>query len=60
MPKTNALTVRHAHIVPSILANAGENAATKFLEFFAAYATGNEFVIAVPFEGNEMPKHRPF
>lgn len=35
-PKTNALTVRHAHIVPSILANAGENAATKFLEFFAA------------------------
>ena len=35
-PNTNALTVRHAHIVPSILANAGENAATKFLEFFAA------------------------
>jgi integrase/recombinase XerD len=32
----NALTVRHAHIVPLILANAGENAATKFLEFFAA------------------------
>jgi integrase/recombinase XerD len=35
-PGTNALTVRHAHIVPLILANAGENAATKFLEFFAA------------------------
>jgi integrase/recombinase XerD len=32
----NALTVRHAHVVPSILANAGEKAATKFLEFFAA------------------------
>jgi site-specific recombinase XerD len=32
----NALTLRHAHTVPSILANAGENAATKFLEFFAA------------------------
>jgi len=32
----NALTVRHAHTVPLILANAGENAATKFLEFFAA------------------------
>jgi integrase/recombinase XerD len=31
-----ALTIRHAHVVPSILANAGENAATKFLEFFAA------------------------
>jgi hypothetical protein len=35
-PNTNALTVRHAHVVPSILANAGENAATKFLEFFGA------------------------
>jgi integrase/recombinase XerD len=35
-PNTHALTVRHAHIVPAILANAGENAATKFLEFFAA------------------------
>jgi integrase/recombinase XerD len=35
-PNTNALTVRHAHIVPAILANAGENAATKFLEFFVA------------------------
>jgi integrase/recombinase XerD len=34
--ETNALTVRHAHIVPAILANAGGNAATKFLEFFAA------------------------
>jgi integrase/recombinase XerD len=32
----NALTLRHAHTVPAILANAGENAATKFLEFFAA------------------------
>jgi hypothetical protein len=32
----NALTLRHAHTVPTILANAGENAATKFLEFFAA------------------------
>jgi hypothetical protein len=27
----NALTLRHAHTVPAILANAGENAATKFL-----------------------------
>ena len=35
-PEMNALTLRHAHAVPSILANAGENAATKFLEFFAA------------------------
>jgi hypothetical protein len=34
--KMNALTLRHAHTVPSILANAGEHAATKFLEFFAA------------------------
>ena len=34
----NALTLRHAHTVPAILANAGENAATKFLEFFAAVA----------------------
>jgi hypothetical protein len=34
--KMNALTLRHAHIVPAILANAGENAATKLLEFFAA------------------------
>jgi hypothetical protein len=34
--KMNALTLRHAHTVPSIPANAGENAATKFLEFFAA------------------------
>jgi hypothetical protein len=32
----NALTLRHARTVPAILANAGENAATKFLEFFAA------------------------
>jgi hypothetical protein len=32
----NALTLRHAHTVPAILANVGENAATKFLEFFAA------------------------
>jgi hypothetical protein len=32
----NALTLRHAHSAPAILANAGENAATKFLEFFAA------------------------
>jgi hypothetical protein len=32
----NGLTLRHAHTVPAILANAGENAATKFLEFFAA------------------------
>src|ERR1700681_1928698 len=32
----NALTLRHAHTVPAILANAGENAGTKFLEFFAA------------------------
>jgi hypothetical protein len=32
----NSLTLRHAHTVPAILANAGENAATKFLEFFAA------------------------
>ena len=32
----NALTLRHAHTVPAILANASENAATKFLEFFAA------------------------
>jgi hypothetical protein len=32
----NALTLRHANTVPAILANAGENAATKFLEFFAA------------------------
>jgi hypothetical protein len=32
----NTLTLRHAHTVPAILANAGENAATKFLEFFAA------------------------
>jgi integrase/recombinase XerD len=32
----NALTLRHAHTVPAILANAGENAAAKFLEFFAA------------------------
>jgi hypothetical protein len=32
----NALTLRHAYIVPAILANAGENAATKFLEFFAS------------------------
>jgi hypothetical protein len=32
----NALTLRHAHTVPAILANAGENAATKFLEFFVA------------------------
>jgi integrase/recombinase XerD len=30
------LTLRHAHTVPAILADAGENAATKFLEFFAA------------------------
>jgi hypothetical protein len=36
VPKMNALTLRHAHTVPSILANAGEHAATKFLEFFAA------------------------
>src|SRR6516225_1636898 len=35
-PEMNALTLRHAHTVPAILANAGENAATKFLEFFAA------------------------
>jgi hypothetical protein len=34
--ETKALTVRHAHIVPSILANIGENAATKSLESFAA------------------------
>jgi diketogulonate reductase-like aldo/keto reductase len=34
--RMNALTLRHAHTVPAILANAGENAATKFLEFFAA------------------------
>jgi integrase/recombinase XerD len=33
---TKALTLRHAHTVPAMLANAGENAATKFLEFFAA------------------------
>ena len=31
-----ASTLRYAHTVPAILANAGENAATKFLEFFAA------------------------
>src|SRR4029077_17361891 len=34
--RMNALTLRHDHTVPAILANAGENAATKFLEFFAA------------------------
>jgi hypothetical protein len=34
--RMNALTLRHAHTVPAILANAGENAATNFLEFFAA------------------------
>ena len=27
--RMNALTLRHAHTVPAILANAGENAATK-------------------------------
>jgi hypothetical protein len=31
-----ALTLRNVHTVPAILANGGENAATKFLEFFAA------------------------
>ena len=39
----NALTLRHAHTVPAILANAGQNAATKFLEFFAARMKVSDF-----------------